>query len=187
MAIIKIKEGYEIKPEGLYVLRVNKIDVRTSERGVTAGSQFLVWEDIIVESPDHPELVGDTFTHSTPAGCSPKSKYYKVFQSVGMSIPEGQKEIEFDTDELIGKEFVADVIVVKVNDQERNDFKNVWSIEEFQEQQRKATQIFNKKLGGVSKETWGRISAQSSPNSTTSDNKDTKPSSDKKSVFNFPV
>jgi hypothetical protein len=131
MAVIKIKEGYDVKPEGLYVLQVKEIQVKTAQKGNNAGNPFLSWEDIILEAPEQ-ELVGESFFHITPPGCSPKSKHYKLFASLGYAIPEGKKEMELDTDDISGKNFVAEIIITKEGDNERNEFKNIWSIEEFQ-------------------------------------------------------
>jgi hypothetical protein len=149
MAIVKIKEGYDVRPQGLYVLQVKKIDVRTAEKGPNAGNQFLAWEDLILESPDHPDLVGESYSHTTPPGCSPKSKYYPLFQALGAGIPEGKKEFDLDTDLLTGKTFIAEIIITKVNDTERNEFKNIWSVEEFTNLQRRTDLLKQKLTGGT--------------------------------------
>ncbi|MFA5398251.1 MAG: hypothetical protein WC346_19725 [Methanogenium sp.] len=153
MAIIKLKEGYDVRPQGLYVLQVKKIDVRTAEKGPNAGNQFLAWEDLILESPDHPDLVGENYSHTTPPGCSPKSKYYPLFQTLGAGIPEGKKEFDLDTDLLIGKTFIAEIIITKVNDTERNEFKNIWSVEEFTNLQRRTDLLKQKLTGGTPSQT----------------------------------
>ena len=147
MAVIKIKEGFECRPEGLYVFQVKNIEVRTAEKGKNAGNQFLAWESEVTESPDHPDLVGESLYHSTPLGCSPKSKYYPLFQALGAVIPEGDKELEFDTDDLIGGEFVADLIITRSGDQERNEFKTVWSVEKFTELQNKTAKLGSRLTG----------------------------------------
>lgn len=141
MAVIKIKEGFDARPEGIYVFQVKNIEVRTAEKGKNAGNQFLSWESIVQESPDHPDLVGESFYHTTPLGCSPRSKYYPLFAALGAGLREDEKEMEIDTDDFIGLEFVADVIITKVGDSERNEFKNVWSVEKFIELQNKASKV----------------------------------------------
>ncbi len=153
MAVIKIKEGYDVRPQGLYVLQVKKIDVRIAEKGPNAGNSFLAWEDLILESPDHPDLVGESYSHTTPPGCSPKSKYYPLFQALGAGIPEGKKELDLDTDLLVGKTFIAEIIITKVNDVERNEFKNIWSVEEFTNLQRRTDLLKQKLTGGSPSQT----------------------------------
>lgn len=130
MAVIKIKEGFDVKPAGLYVLQVKAIQEKTAQSGKNIGNQFLSWEDTILEADD-PELIGESYFHITPPGCSPKSKHYKLFDCLGFGIPEGAREMNLDTDELVGKEFVAEIGVDKDGDTERNSFKNIWSTEEF--------------------------------------------------------
>jgi hypothetical protein len=150
MAVIKIKEGYDVRPEGLYVLQVKEVQVKEAKTGKTAGSPFLSWEDTIIEAPEHEDLIGESYFDITPPGCSPKSKYYKLFASLGYSIPEGKKEMELDTDDLAGKEFVAEIGVAKDGDTERNEFKNIWSVEEFQKHLEKTQAIKSKIIGGSS-------------------------------------
>ncbi len=147
MAVIKIKEGYDVKPEGLYVLQVKEIQVKTAQKGNNAGNPFLSWEDTILEAPEQ-ELVGESFFHITPPGCSPKSKHYPLFVALGYSIPEGKKEMELDTDDLPGKEFVAEIKITKDGDNEKNEFKNIWSIEGFQKHLDN-TQAIKSKIIGV--------------------------------------
>lgn len=143
MAIITIKEGYEVKPAGMYVLRVKDVQVKTAQKGANAGNSFLAWEDEVLEADDS-SLIGESYSHITPPGCSPKSKHYKLFDSLGFGIPEGEKEMKFDHVNLIGREFVAEVIVTKDGDNEKNEFKNIWSPEEFHAHLQKTAALSSK-------------------------------------------
>lgn len=149
MTKITIKEGLRTIPPGIYVLRVMNIKLAEAKRGANAGNSFLTWEDEIVESPDHPEYVGEIFRHTSPVGCSPRSKYYKLFTSLGVQLADGQKELEFDTDDLLNREFVAQIKLGKVESGEnagsdKNEFENIWSIEEFTELSRKSSAFLSK-------------------------------------------
>lgn len=145
MTKIVIKESGEVIPAGIYVLRVNNITVQTAKTGDNAGNSFLAWEDDILEAPEEAqEFLGSSYKHTTPVGCSPRSKYYKLFTSLGISLSDGQKSLEFDTDELLGREFVADILVSKVAEgknkgNDKNEFKDIWSIPEFQKHMEEMT------------------------------------------------
>jgi len=149
MTKIVIKEGQNLYPEGLYVLQVKSIKPQVATTGTNAGGSFLVWESEVLQCTDNPEMAGEIYKHITPAGCSPKSKYFRLFSILGVSLAEGQKEVEFDTDDLIDGQFVAEVAIEKVEagknaGGERNFFKQLWSIEEFQQHLDKAHSLRNK-------------------------------------------
>jgi hypothetical protein len=146
MPVIKVKEGVNVIPTGLYVFQVKAINVQTAKRGMNAGNQFLVWEEDILEPED---FVGETFNHATPLNISPASKHFKLLNILGVPMPEEKQEVEYDTDNFIGKAFVAEVIVTKITDganagNEKNEFKNLWSPEGFQAHQNKAAALSNK-------------------------------------------
>lgn len=142
MARIVIKEGYEVKPEGLYYLQVRNVLPKIAEKGPAAGNTFLSWEADVIDGPE--TTIGETYNFITPAECSPKSKYYKIFEAVGFALPEGERELILDTKDLIGKEFIAEVTVIKNADRDKNVFKNVWNLEEYANFQRKAKTLESK-------------------------------------------
>ncbi len=148
MATIKVKEGIEIYPEGLYYLRVKKIDIQEVKQGERAGDQFLTWEEDILDAGDE-SYIGETFKHTSPLIISPRSKYFRLLEVLGVPVPKDGEEVEYDTDDFIGQEFVASVGVSKITQgrnagREKNEFKQLWTPQEFQEFQQKSTRLTGK-------------------------------------------
>jgi len=148
MATIKVKEGFEVFPEGLYFLKVKKIDVQEVKQGERAGNQFLTWEEDILDAHDD-SYIGETFKHTTPLEISPRSKYFRLLEVLGVPIPKDGEEVEYDTEDFIGKEFVASVGISKITQgrnigKDKNEFKQLWTPEEFQAFQEKSSKLTSK-------------------------------------------
>lgn len=151
MPTIKVKEGIEIYPEGLYFLRVSKIEVQTVKQGERAGDQFLTWESLILDASDG-NYVNETYKHTTPLAISPRSKYFRLLEVLGVTVPEDGEEVAYDTDDFINKEFVASVDISKITQgknigRDKNEFKQLWTPVEFQQFQQKSVKLGNKAAG----------------------------------------
>lgn len=145
MPQIRVKEGFEIYPEGLYFLEVKNISIQEAKYGDNAGNQFLSWEDNILDAQDE-QYIGETYRHTTPIDISPRSKYFPLLEVLGVVLPEDTKEIIYDTDDFIGQQFVASVKIEKISKGrnaggDKNVFTQVWTPEAFQEQQQKASRM----------------------------------------------
>jgi len=53
----------------------------------------------------------------------------------------------------VGKTFIAEIIITKAYDVERNEFKNIWSVEEFTNLQRRTDLLKQKLTGGTPSQT----------------------------------
>jgi len=142
MAVVKIYEGGLVYPTGIYAFRVNSIAEKSGVNG-----PYLMWESEILSPED---FVGSKYRHISPLNVSLKSKYLGLFLAVGAQGPdEGSKEIAFDTDDFIGAEFYAEleITVVKEGENkgtERNEIKNAWSPEAFEEHRAKTAKVVSR-------------------------------------------
>jgi len=100
----------------------------------------LIWECEIIEPA---EYAGKIYKHLTPIEIGPKSKSFKFLLSIGVPAPKEGEVFDFNSDDYNGKEFVAQLTTVKIKKgqnagKDRNEFKDVWSPQEFLDLQNKS-------------------------------------------------
>ena len=136
MAVVRIKDNFQLYPDDIYVVKIKEVKEQKTKDNINT---FLVWNYDILE-PE--EFNGQTIGQITSPDIGPKSKYWRLLEALGVQVPEeGEKNIEYDTDDFIGAELFVEVITQKgkKDNVERNIFKNIWSPIEFEELQKKTT------------------------------------------------
>lgn len=129
MPQIKITK-FETIPDGMYRFKVTAAELRTAENPQFGDGQFIGWQLLVMAGPN-PESVGKMISNATGIQFGNKSGGYKFLRALGM--PETDKVMSLNTDDYIGKEFVAKVKEKSDSDGNKsNKLEEFWSLEEYQ-------------------------------------------------------
>lgn len=186
MPTVKIK-NYDPLPPDTYHLQINGCIEREGDNG-----PYYQWEIEVVEE-ESAEL-GRTFNYLTAVAFGPASKAYKFLRAAGMG--EVAADVEFDSDEFIGCQFVAKIVTKTTKrGAETNDFEALWTIDEYQaEVEKVAARLkksgFQKPTSAVVQKSSGvgtkSVMQKSSGHKTVSASKKVVEEEDADSGLNFP-
>jgi hypothetical protein len=128
------KTTFDPVPDGTYLLRVT--DCTERSRKDDSSQVFHSWS---FEVMNDCEEAGRRVSIAMPSDMAVGSKLEKMWLAIGLpalALGEG-----FDTDDALGGEFYARVVVKqrKGNAGTKNEFESIWSIEEYEKEIAKAT------------------------------------------------
>ncbi len=127
MPEIKITK-FETIPDGMYRFKVNSAEERTSENAQYGDGRFIGWQILVMAGT--PDTIGKMISYATGNQFGSKSKAYKFLRALGM--PETDKVISINTDDYIGREFVAKVEEIEKDGNTNNKLVEFWSLTEYE-------------------------------------------------------
>jgi hypothetical protein len=128
------KTTFEPVPNGTYYLRIEECTERAQK--ADASKTFFAWSFTVMNEC---EELGRNVRLLTPCTMNPGSTLEKMWLAAGQ--PELAVGADFNTDDIIGAEFYARVVIKnrKGNGGVFNDFETVWSVEGYEAEIAKAT------------------------------------------------
>jgi hypothetical protein len=128
------KTNFEPVPKSTYCLRVEECSERAQK--ADASKTFFAWKLKVMNDC---EEVNRDVNILTPTGMNPNSTLEKMWIACGQpELPTGES---FNTDDIVGCEFYAHVVVKqrKGNAGSYNELEAIWSLEDYEKEIAKAT------------------------------------------------
>jgi len=181
---IKIRT-FDPVPQGTYLLRIVDCKEKTTTDSKDGDVRsYYSWSlEVVNEDSDQ---IGRVVYFNTPTSFGIGSKGYRMLRAAGMEDVEGDAVI--DTDDFLGLEFWADVIVVTGQfGKQKNDLKNVYTLDEYEMKHAKKSVVNKPKVQSVKPGVKPQISSSKSTKTIAPTNpSSSQQDSEEEDKFSFP-